>query len=278
LNSVSVASPPLQIIGLAGNLLGPFTAGASHIAAGAVAGAASLGTYAVSMSRTEMHMRAANRDLFGPRGVKAMITNLAALARISNIPILRPDGKIDKHIPLLRPVLSADPDDPDAAFYDYASASPTISAQQRRIEALQPYIADLRIFSPNAIGTANPSSLGGIGDFYNSMSAKASERQRNKAENKLLKGRQKVADKMEDEENKLQREWDREMRKLTRDLEREIRRHGPGGRKAREAELKLRKKEMDFQEKLDKMERKVGKDDKEEEMLRKVHWLVIINI
>ncbi|KAA8647800.1 hypothetical protein EYZ11_010352 [Aspergillus tanneri] len=138
LNKVISSSPPLQVLDATGGilksvpLLFPL-----HWIGEAVSGLANLGSHGVSKSRTDSHIRQANKDIFGPRGLKVEIAKLDALAHMASIPILDSQGKVSRKTPLLLRLLNGS----DATVDE----SEDVDMQQRRIKILQPWIAELEL-------------------------------------------------------------------------------------------------------------------------------------
>lgn len=90
----------------------------------------------MSKSRTDSSIKTANRDIFNPRGLKVEIAKLDALAHLARIPILDSNGKINRQAPLLLQLqlglgVAAD------------ERQETELEIQRKIQTLQPWIADL---------------------------------------------------------------------------------------------------------------------------------------
>uniref|UniRef100_A0A0B7JXC4 Uncharacterized protein n=1 Tax=Bionectria ochroleuca TaxID=29856 RepID=A0A0B7JXC4_BIOOC len=216
LNRASVASPPVQVVGLVGNL-----------------------------GRTEMVLRQANHEIFSPRGLKAYIAKLDALARVAKIPILDVGGNIDSKFNILPPV--------------QGMGGSIIGVQERRIAALGSWIAPLDIESiPPIERPTNPLSR---------MHAVVSEKQRSREEEKLMKSRTKVTDDRSKDTAKAQDKYDKEMRKLLS----KRKSHGNLSKQARKQD----KIEHKYQKKMEKVDRHRQKDDEEEKILRKLLFLVI---
>ncbi|CAH0051193.1 unnamed protein product [Clonostachys solani] len=245
LNRASVASPPVQAVGLVGNLVGMVPFATAQIVGTAVNTAATLTTVVVSKGRTEMVLRQANHEIFRPRGLKAYIAKLDALARVAKIPILDVGGNIDSKSSILPPV--------------QGMGDSIIGMQERRIAALGPWIAPLDIESiPPVEKPTNPLSR---------MHAVVSERQRSREEEKLMKSRIKVTEDRSKDTAKAQDKYDKEMRKLL------------SKRKSHENLSKQTRKqekiESKYQKKMGKVDRHRQKDDEEEKILRKLLFLVI---
>ncbi|KAK1149702.1 hypothetical protein N8T08_005255 [Aspergillus melleus] len=139
LNKVVATSPPLQVLDATGGVLQSVPIlFPLHWIGSAVSGLANLGSQGVSKSRTDSAIRQANKDIFGPRGLKAEIAKLDALAHVANIPILDSQGKVSRQTPLLQRLLNESGD-------DFNEPIESLDLQQRRIKILQPWIADLEL-------------------------------------------------------------------------------------------------------------------------------------
>jgi hypothetical protein len=254
LNRVAVASPPLQVLGLAGTITSFVPLATAQIVGNAVSFAAQAGTVAVSKGRTELYLREANKDIFGPRGLKAEIAKIDAVAKIAGIPILDAAGKIDKKSRLL--------DDIDVQTVR------TVSGQERRLMALSQWIAPLEVTPlPEIEQQKNPLSR---------LNQAASERQRRKGEEKLIEDREKAHKKMSEDGSKAEREYQKEMRKLDKEEEK-VRRKEDGHKLEKELE-KIEKERRKAEREYEKESDKLMKEDKEEKALRKILWLVIRNL
>jgi len=136
LNDVMTTSPPMQVLDATGGILKSVPIlFPLHWIGSAVSGLANLGGQGISKSRSDSAIRQANKDLFGPQGLKAEIAKLDALAHIAKIPILDSQGKVNKQAPVLQQLakLASIPVD----------ESQELDLQQRRIRVLQPWIAEL---------------------------------------------------------------------------------------------------------------------------------------
>jgi hypothetical protein len=96
LNRLMVVSPPVRVLGLAGNIVGFVPSATAQIVGGAVNAAATLTQYGMSKGRSELFIRESNEKLFGPRGLKVNIVKVEVVARVASIPILNADGKVAK--------------------------------------------------------------------------------------------------------------------------------------------------------------------------------------
>ncbi|KAH8690519.1 hypothetical protein BGW36DRAFT_264533, partial [Talaromyces proteolyticus] len=145
LNKVIANSPPLEVLDVTGGilksvpLLFPI-----HWLGSAVSGLAKLGSLGVSKSRTDSLIKQANRDIFGPRGLKIEIAKLDALAHIASIPILDSQGKINRNAPVMQRLLKTGIDGPPSPTPQSEERDGDIAdAVQQRIKILQPWIAEL---------------------------------------------------------------------------------------------------------------------------------------
>ena len=139
LNKVISGSPPLQVLDATGGILQsvPILFPLRWIGS-AVSGLASLGSQGVSKSRADSYLRQANRETFGPRGLKVEIAKLDALAYMANIPILDSNGKVSRQNPLLQRLLET-----GGAAEGARDAGMVV--EQRQVEILQPWIAALEL-------------------------------------------------------------------------------------------------------------------------------------
>ncbi|EED12164.1 conserved hypothetical protein [Talaromyces stipitatus ATCC 10500] len=145
LNKAISSSPPLQALDVTGGILNSVPIlFPLHWIGSAVSGLAKLGNTGVSKSRTDSLLKDANRDIFGPRGLKSEVARLDALAHIAKIPILDSRGKVSRQAPLSQQLSAVEqrPGSFGGAKKD-GELNTAIDAQQRRIQILQPWIADL---------------------------------------------------------------------------------------------------------------------------------------
>lgn len=139
LNKDIASSPPLQVLDATGGILNSVPIlFPLHWIGNAVSGLANLGSQGMSKSRTDSSIKTANKDIFGPRGLKVEIAKLDALAHLAQIPILDPQGKINRQAPLLLQLQDEQP----GPFDERQEAELEV---QRRIRILQPWIADLEV-------------------------------------------------------------------------------------------------------------------------------------
>ncbi|CAG8369741.1 unnamed protein product [Penicillium salamii] len=139
LNKDIASSPPLQVLDATGGILNSVPIlFPLHWIGSAVSGLANLGSQGMSKSRTDSSLKIANRDIFGPRGLKVEVAKLDALAHLANIPILDSQGKISRQAPLFLQLQ----DEPVEATDERHELELEL---QRKIRTLQPWIADLEI-------------------------------------------------------------------------------------------------------------------------------------
>lgn len=138
LNDVMTTSPPMQVLDAAGGILKSVPIlFPIHWIGSAVSGLANLGGHGISKSRSDSAVRQANKDIFGPRGLRVEIAKLDALAHIGKIPILDSQGKVNKQAPLLQELNKLSNLDADEAQ--------ELDLQQKRLRVLQPWIAQLEM-------------------------------------------------------------------------------------------------------------------------------------
>ena len=258
-NRVTVSSPPVQILGLAGSVVGLVPLATAQIVGGSVEAAARLSTVAISKGRGELCIRKANEELFGPHGLKLEVARLDALARIANIPILEADGKIDKKSPLLEPI-------EDPLEFD------TVSAQQRRLRSLEGWIQHLDI---------TPLPEQHVPDnVMSKMHAAASERQRERGEKKMVKDRRKAQEDYDKDSRKAQEDYEKDMRKLGKEEEKVRRKESPDkiDKKLKKIEKEKEKIAKEYEKEMRKVDKDRRKDDKEEKSMRKILWILIRNV
>jgi hypothetical protein len=139
LNKDISSSPPLQILDATGGVLNSVPIlFPLHWIGSVVSGLANLGSQGVSKSRTDSAIKTANKDIFGPRGLKVEIAKLDALAHLAGIPILDSQGKVNRQAQLLLQLQN------DVGFgQGDRTQEQEVDVCQRRIHALTPWIAEL---------------------------------------------------------------------------------------------------------------------------------------
>ncbi|KAK2608875.1 hypothetical protein QQS21_002588 [Conoideocrella luteorostrata] len=252
LNRAAVASPPLQVLGLAGNIVSMVPLHTTQIVGGALNGTAMIGTVAVSKGRVEMTLRQANKEIFAPKGLNVQIAKLDALAVMAKMPILGADGKVDKNVPILKSIANG-------------VDNPNMPAQHRRIRALEPWLERLEVVDLPAVEQS--------ANLLGKMHAFASERQRKKEEEKLSKDRAKHEKDWKKDGKKAEREYDQKMRHLERE-EKMARRRGDEDKLGR------------IEDKRDRLQEKFegnmggcvqGGSKAEEKLMRKIYFLTVTN-
>ncbi|KAJ5312307.1 hypothetical protein N7508_003137 [Penicillium antarcticum] len=145
LNKDISSSPPLQVLDATGGILSSVPIlFPLHWIGSAVSGLANLGSQGVSKSRTDSSIKTANKDIFGPRGLKVGIAKLDALAHLAGIPILDSQGKINRQAPLLLQLQNAAGVVGQGQSDDGSQQQQQdVDVCQRRIQALGPWIAEL---------------------------------------------------------------------------------------------------------------------------------------
>lgn len=254
LNRTKAGAPPLALLGMAGGMVGFVPEQTAQIVSAGVQVGSSLGNAVISKGRTELFLRDLNAEVFKPRGLKAEIAKLDALAKIAGIdPLLDERGKVDKDSYVLGHM-----DDPERAR--------TTSVMQRRINALAPWIAQLEFAQQPAEASKNS-------NWYQKWIAKDGSKKDEKTERRLLKNRMKAHRKHEKKDvgHRMDRLDQREQR---------IREKFAGEPYRMERKIaKLDRKRAKVSRKHEKRDRKGGKEkqyhDKEEKMIRKITFLII---
>lgn len=258
LNRSAVASPPLQVLGLAGSAVSMVPLHTAQIVGNTINLAAKVSTVAVSKGRTEMLMREANATIFAPAGLKAQVAKLDVVAKLANIPILDAEGKIDKQSSLLKPFGEDD-------------SLHSMTAQERRINALSTWLSPLDVQSLPELDSST--------NAFGKMHASVSERQRQKEDMKMLKDRKKMHKDYIKDKTKEDREYEEKMEEYA---VKERRLREKGGRRMdkdlRELEKKREKLTKEHEKETRKIEKERRKDDKEEEGMRKILFLIIQKI
>lgn len=269
---MAVKSPPLQVLSLAGNIVGFVPIGAAQITGTVVSVAADVATGVLQHGRTEAELKRANGEIFGPRGLKVEIARTDALAKLARIPdVLDAQGKLSKNARLLVPL-------------GHGEENLDVSGQQRRLDAMRPWIADLEMAALPEIEV--PTSMLGRLDM------KISERSRVRGEERLLKKRREAIEDHHKDSSKAQKGIEKDSAKLERKLDKKLRKieeKAASGAKQKDL-VKLDEKREKILTKYDRKEAKVNRrheedmaeveedmlsDDEEEKALRKLYWLII---
>ncbi|KIX07422.1 uncharacterized protein Z518_02075 [Rhinocladiella mackenziei CBS 650.93] len=275
LNRVAVTSPPLQVLATAGDIVSFIPETTAQIVGASISAAAQISSAAISYGRTEIELRKANAETFGPKGLKVEIARIDAVARLTGMPILNSQGKVDKRATLLKPL------------DELEEGGLTISGQQRRLDTMQPWIAHLEMTPlPETRELQNP---------LDEVSIKISERIRVKGETKLIKKRGQAHSEYKREAEKVRTDFDKEMNKIYRNMEKEMRKLDAEIDKVglsskpdtvakveREKEKALakyekqkRKEEKEYEKEMREIEKDQLSDDEEEKHMRKILWLII---
>lgn len=253
LNRAIVASPGLRIFGAATDIAGIVPEPTTQAVFAAAGLGAKVGTYAMSKIRSEGVIRQANQQLFFPRGLEVQIVKLKTVALLANMPILNYKGEIDKRSPILESLQSL----------VEADELKTISAQQRRLRALEAWISPLEIDELPEV--ANPSNVMGKVDVF------VSEAERKSAEQSMLKKRIKATEKHDRKSQKALEKYEKSMEKYDS--------KGKGRHSSRDLEKleERRQKAVDkYERKTEKAETKYQKKNKEEKSIRKIGFLVVV--
>lgn len=258
LNRVSVASPPVQVLGLAGTLVSFVPIHTAQIVGGAVNAAANLSTYAMSKGQTEILLRNANETLFAPHGLKLEVARLDAVAKLTGMPILNASGRVEKNLSILGPIAEIENHEPEP-----------ITVHQRRFAVMEPWIQHMEVSPLPEVNAPD--------NIWSKLHAKASERQRGKEEEKLLKDRRKAVKEYDKDSKEAQHELEKKTRELLKE-EQKILRKEKGNKlesELRKVEKERGKVQREYEKEMRSIEKDKRKDDKEEEGIRKILWVVI---
>ncbi|TEY36304.1 hypothetical protein BOTCAL_0560g00040 [Botryotinia calthae] len=227
LNVIASENPPVQIIDLVGDALNTISYHWAQLTESGVQVPTHLGSVAVNKSRTDTYMQNANAKLFAPRGLKASITTMEAMAAVLQLP---PD--------ILSLVTVTDEN-------TYAGVL------ERRMGAVRPYVMETTLDVPPPDSQTNEMAQ---------MSAAQVERQISRNDHRARKEGDKISAKSEKRENKAQRKVEkveREMRRLDFGIERSQRELGD--LRSREPDKKADKTERKLEKERRKLEDAKGK-------------------
>ncbi|KAH7069308.1 hypothetical protein FB567DRAFT_416264, partial [Paraphoma chrysanthemicola] len=261
LNRAIVVSPPLAVLGFAGDIVGLIPLHTVQLVGSSVGAAAKLSASMTSKSRSALMLRDANQEMFAPRSLRIDIVKLEVVANEVGIPVLNAKGKTDKHKPFLAPI---------------SHTGPECTIQQRLLAALAPYTSTLELYpDEHRDELHNP---------FSEMHAATSEWQRKKEEKKILKKREKKVAATEEggkENKKLSKDFDKDMAKIARKEDKWRNKNNTDPEKVERELAKLEvqrerlKREHDAdREKLEKGDLR-PKKDKEQNATRKILWLFI---
>ncbi|KAH7156370.1 hypothetical protein EDB81DRAFT_388449 [Dactylonectria macrodidyma] len=229
----------------------------AQIVGSSVNAPSSLTTFAMSKSRSELCIRKANQELFKCRGLKVELAKLDVVARLAQMPIFNNDGKIDKKALVLGPL-------------EEAVQQVSLSSQQRRLQALELWIAPLEL-------TPFP-DLHVPDNVISKMHAATSESQRKK-EKKMVKDRAKAHKDWVKDSRETQQDYEKEMKKIEKETLKAQRKHAKDERELDKELKKLEKErqkcEKEYRKDMGKVEKDRRKDDEEEKGVRKVLWMLI---
>lgn len=300
LNNVSVESPPLVILGLGASVVSLIPEPTTALIGTAVQMGIQATSEAISKGRTELHLAEANKEIFGPCGLKVQLAKLEALAKIASIPILDDKGKLlpanpkkkknDVEERLELPIRLLSPIEDLHELH-------TLSAQHRRVKALAPWTMPLNLDNlPGVFATVQDEDSNEAdgqkkeGESDLSVMAKlhqyASDYDRKTGEKKFIKDRKKALDRVTEDRQKAQEKYEKKLRELDKDearLQEKIMKKGDRGGSNGKMESKLEKitsKRLvdlpgELDEKMDKIQKKYEKKDREEKGIRKIHFLII---
>ncbi|GAW15566.1 hypothetical protein ANO14919_049800 [Xylariales sp. No.14919] len=259
LNRVAVQSPPLRALGLVGEVLGVVPLSTAQAVGFALNSASQLGKFALSKGATEAYLRKANKETFGPRGLKMEIAKLEAMARVNKLPILDATGRIRDDTRLLQPLLDME-------------EMQTIGAAQRWLQALGPWVAPLDLETLPAINMDT--------NLWGRLHTFASEHERKNSEKKILKDRSKAFDKHQKGVDKAEEKREKELAKLEKKEQkaRDESRSRKADDKLRKIDEKREKAEMKHSDRMEKAAEHSRAKDKEEKAMTRVLWLIIRNV
>ncbi len=242
LNVVATANPPLQVLDLAGGLLGMIPYHWAQLAGGLVQASAKIGVAAVSKGRTEIYMREVNKLLFNPRGLKASIASSAAMREI-----LRVTPGVSQLLPLSEETLH-------------------MSIAERAFQVVAPYAASLDLNIPDPAEQTT---------VLAKLSARQVASREKRNHEKLLKSREKQIEKEGERMRKEEKKREKRDEKYAKDEKREKKK-----RKKRK-EVDSSEDEVMAQRVIVSKGHREGKEakrDKEAKKASKLLWLVIENI
>jgi hypothetical protein len=184
------------------------------------------------------------------------VVGLEDVARAAGMEILDDKGKVRKDVKVLPPMEGLRQD---------------LSGQERRLVAIEEYTSALHVM---------PEEYQDVPDnLFGKMHTRASERQREKEEAKVLERRSKGHGKHHKDTSKAQQDYDKEMSKLDNE---EAKTRRKEARKPEKLEHELSKIEREREKVKREYEKEMGKarggrhgKDKEEAAMRQILWLLI---
>ncbi|KAK3625502.1 hypothetical protein LTR56_020402 [Elasticomyces elasticus] len=270
LNIVSASSPPLQVLDLAGGILGFVPLAHSQIISGILQAGAQIGNRILSRTRGDVFLEKSNTDFFKPRSLKVeLVTGKALKLRLR----LRPDTSLVA-----------------ATSLEGGDEAPR-TLTERKLDSLASLIARLVLDVPPPNEPTN---------VLNQTCARQQAKHAHKADERWLKHQEKsiskspvTQDTKSDKARREIRKLDREYEKLERKREEELEKASRKKKSEREAnkverhfEKDVKQLEKDYREVLEKQgqssdERaaKSGRrEEKEAQWAEKAVWLVVENL
>ncbi|KAH3939685.1 hypothetical protein HBH98_182460 [Parastagonospora nodorum] len=101
LDRLMVVSPPVRVLGFAGDTVGPLPLATAQIVRDVVSTAVAITNVGSSKASSETLIREGNKKFLGPQGVKVRIVKLGIVAKEARIPIPDAAGMIKKDDKLL---------------------------------------------------------------------------------------------------------------------------------------------------------------------------------
>lgn len=146
LNDGIATNPPMQVLDVTGGILKSVPIlFPLHWIGSAFTGLASMSEQGKSKGRSDTILKQANKDIFGPRGLKAELANMDALAYIARIPILDSQGKVNKKSAIARQLKDLALESEQHGHSKEEEVSHEMDVQQQRLRVLQPWLADLQL-------------------------------------------------------------------------------------------------------------------------------------
>lgn len=261
----AAAAHPLGIgVELAGGAVGLVPEPVAQITGAAVEATAAAATAAAIKLRTILALSKANYDLFAPRGLRARIVKLDAVARAAGICILDEEGKVDKAVR----ILPSPPTDDDPLHQ--------LTAQAKRLKVLEQWTLPLEI-----VPLSHPQPNDSVQrKWLQQINAAANEWQRNSTEEKLRKRRVEGVKQLAKKMQKAEERYQESMRKLARDkqrIESKAKNNDDEATadKLRELTSKFEKAGAEYDRRLRESEAESVRSDKEEKDIRKIDFLLI---
>ncbi|KLO19418.1 hypothetical protein SCHPADRAFT_935222 [Schizopora paradoxa] len=93
LNAAMIASPPLQVVGLIGVVIGFVPVDVCAIASGVIQVSAQIAIHVVAKTLTDRHMRESNERIFAPAGLRARLCKTPAMRALARVPWVVAPGR-----------------------------------------------------------------------------------------------------------------------------------------------------------------------------------------